>query len=936
MRPLLADGEAPDEDKQLQQPPQLQQLVTPEMFAISVQRELQQHVRFSFSQLDHREQLLLPTNTGFWVSRIRPLMSQRALMLLTPSFLYLEPHPNFTNKPAKRYPLYQQDGLGVRHQKNYKVLLLEFADLTERERVACALEQLKPQAFMLQASDELLRCMQQRWLEGRLSSLHYLQFLNSAAGRSTSNFSAYPVFPWVIQRYSEADAANPLSDPAAYRDLSKPIGALNPQRLEGLLKRMKDIQVDAGGVGCSPSAAGSPSSGDSGASGSNAAAADLNYIYGSHYSTPAYTVHFLVRLLPECLLRLHCGRFDCPHRIFRSMQGAWAGAYSGQSTFVELTPEFYSYDPSFLCNRLAIRLSAKPTDAVAAAATGSCCPTGNQGDVFSLGLSRLLKQLSPLVRNVQLQEFGQTPIKLFSQPHPMRLSSPPFDPVEWEFAFGRSAPRHLLTADRFCISATAAPNGIEAEGAPCVAAPTEARKRGPTSAPITAPRGICSSPAAATASPSCCDKECCCRFSNANVGPLSPQCCDCQFSLAPVFCLVLQQPCQQQRGSLAVIGRDGRLCCFDALEGGLFQQEQALHSLESVEAATPSEGLSLSAYASAIHRKVTELPLTSVAHLGSWRLLALGCTDGSIYLQTLPHREVMPSRTSLSSGADDSAGCSSFYELPSGGRKEKQRAIGHIDSVLSLFFEKTDGILVSGAADATVRVWGVSPAALLLQRLFDEPFSEVTATAASGPLVLAGTASGQVLLWDLRCASPCVWEAPQGGPNELAGPVKDCSFAEGGRVAALVHAPRAAAALHFQEERQLQQLWELRGGSRVPFRGQPGAWIHPGATAGVVTCGILDDTGLALLAGVESASASDAADCGGDGGAVVRLVDCIKREEISRARLRTVRAPRYISAWPANAPALGEASAEGKTPGAWGPTLVAVGEAGGAVEVLWV
>lgn len=61
------------------------------------------------------------------------------------------------------------------------------------------------------------------------------------------------------------------------------------------------------------------------------------------------------------------------------------GAYSGQSTFVELPPEFYSFDVSFLCNRLAIRLTAKPAGtplfaaagaedpaAVAAAAAASC------------------------------------------------------------------------------------------------------------------------------------------------------------------------------------------------------------------------------------------------------------------------------------------------------------------------------------------------------------------------------------------------------------------------------------------------------------------------------------------------------------------------------------------------------------------------------------
>lgn len=62
-------------------------------------------------------------------------------------------------------------------------------------------------------------------------------------------------------------------------------------------------------------------------------------------------------------------------------------------------------------------------DAVAAAATGSCCPTKTQEDTFSPGVCRLLQQLSPVVRNVQLQEFGQTPIKLFSQPHPMRSAA---------------------------------------------------------------------------------------------------------------------------------------------------------------------------------------------------------------------------------------------------------------------------------------------------------------------------------------------------------------------------------------------------------------------------------------------------------------------------------------------------------------------------------
>lgn len=444
------------------------------------------------------------------------------------------------------------------------------------------------------------------------------------------------------------------------------------------------------------------------------------------------------------------------------------------------------------------------------------------------------------------------------------------------------------------------------------------------------------------------------------------------------------------RGWVAVLGRDGRLCCFDALEGRLLQQQQQ-HKQQEQRGGLPEGGaetamrecLPLSSYATSVYRKVSNSSLTSAAHLGSWRLLTLGCADGSIYLQHLPQRDLEPSSLSSSSS---SSGLMNFYGIPAGARKEKQRVIGHLDSVLSLSYEGTEGCLVSGAADATVRVWGATPAALLLQRLFDEPVSEVTATAACGPLVLAGTATGQLLLWDLRCASAFVWGAPQGGLHDLRGPIRACGFAEGSRVTAIVHTPQAAATLRRQEQQQLQQIgverphsmeqqqdtakpstlaatagvadaaaaadaafpvqvWELRGSSRVPPRAPAGAPLHPMSPSAVVTCGALDDSGLALLATIESSTVPAT-----DGPAVcttsaacragVRLVDCLKREEISWTPLSAVEAPRYISVWPAasaSAPSPQEgSSSEGPSSGAWGPTVVAVGEAGGAVEVLWV
>ena len=48
--------------------------------------------------------------------------------------------------------------------------------------------------------------------------------------RTFADITQYPVFPWVIADYTSE--VLDLKDPQIYRDLSKPIGALNPKRLE--------------------------------------------------------------------------------------------------------------------------------------------------------------------------------------------------------------------------------------------------------------------------------------------------------------------------------------------------------------------------------------------------------------------------------------------------------------------------------------------------------------------------------------------------------------------------------------------------------------------------------------------------------------------------------------------------------------------------------
>ena len=52
----------------------------------------------------------------------------------------------------------------------------------------------------------------------------------------------YPVFPWVITNYEDVEID--LSSPNNYRDLSKPIGALNHSRREYFEERYRSWEHD--------------------------------------------------------------------------------------------------------------------------------------------------------------------------------------------------------------------------------------------------------------------------------------------------------------------------------------------------------------------------------------------------------------------------------------------------------------------------------------------------------------------------------------------------------------------------------------------------------------------------------------------------------------------------------------------------------------------
>lgn len=164
-----------------------------------------------------------------------------------------------------------------------------------------------------------------KWKLGEMSNFYYLMIVNTLAGRTFNDLTQYPVFPWVIADYTSETLD--LSDPRTFRDLSKPMGAQTPARANEFRERFEALD--------------SLNDHDAPA-----------FHYGTHYSSAMIVTSFLIRLKPyvQSYLLLQGGKFDHADRLFNSIERAWLSASRDNTTDVrELTPEFY-YLPEFLVN----------------------------------------------------------------------------------------------------------------------------------------------------------------------------------------------------------------------------------------------------------------------------------------------------------------------------------------------------------------------------------------------------------------------------------------------------------------------------------------------------------------------------------------------------------------------------------------------------------
>ncbi|CAK8986108.1 BEACH domain-containing protein B (BEACH-domain homolog B) [Durusdinium trenchii] len=287
----------------------------------------------------------------------------------------------------------------------------------------------------------------EKWRNRALSNFEYLIRLNFLAGRSVNDLTQYPVFPWVLADY-ESESLD-LSNPASFRDLSKPMGALTEDRLAEVRERYQSF-VDPD---------------------------TPKFHYGSHYSTMAGVVlYYLVRMEPFTSLhiKMQDGHFDVPDRLFNSVAGTWRMCTTAMSEVKELTPEFYCL-PDFLVNHNSFDLGTSqdghsigdvelppwaqgsPHRFVATMREAlesehvsqhlhqwidlifgfkARLPDAASADnVFyyltypgAVDMDAIQDPAMRLATELQIKHFGQCPVQIFSRPHPPRRGppSPPY------------------------------------------------------------------------------------------------------------------------------------------------------------------------------------------------------------------------------------------------------------------------------------------------------------------------------------------------------------------------------------------------------------------------------------------------------------------------------------------------------------------------------
>jgi hypothetical protein len=243
---------------------------------------------------------------------------------------------DLTEMHFRRY-LLRDSALEIRLVSHHGSILFSFGTPKDRGRMFSKLVDLRPPRLTTREAgnpETVLRNsnLTELWQNNAISNLDYLMHLNMISGRTYNDLGQYPVFPWILQCYG--DPTVHLEDPKSYRDLTKPVGALNSDRLAAFMERYKSFEDPE----IPP------------------------FMYGSHYSNSGSVLFYLVRMEPytKYHLALQGGRFDQADRMFHSVQRSWENVLSITSDVKELIPEWF-YQPEMFLNSNKFELGYRQT-----------------------------------------------------------------------------------------------------------------------------------------------------------------------------------------------------------------------------------------------------------------------------------------------------------------------------------------------------------------------------------------------------------------------------------------------------------------------------------------------------------------------------------------------------------------------------------------------
>ena len=220
-------------------------------------------------------------------------------------------------------------------------------------------------------NDILLSKIIKDWSKWRINNFSFLMHLNLFGNRSYMDLSQYPIFPWILTKYSspiklehncyEASLyyeynknRNSINDIESisnnsleiedkyikkkkiyenynYRDMKLPMGMMElsqkgKKRKEEFIEKYNDMvenQEDH---------------------------IEKPFYYGSNYSNAFFVCNFLMRLFPFTHISIELqGKLDDPNRLFLSVQNSFENSTELQGDVRELIPEFF-YFPEMMIN----------------------------------------------------------------------------------------------------------------------------------------------------------------------------------------------------------------------------------------------------------------------------------------------------------------------------------------------------------------------------------------------------------------------------------------------------------------------------------------------------------------------------------------------------------------------------------------------------------